>query len=414
MSLIKKQSMTEKNRAAHQRNGRQTHGPATAEGKERSRAAHLRHGYYSEERDEALRALGEDPAELAALQQAVQAEWRPTSEMQERMTDRMARLWWRMERAERMQESLGARRMQQLAARRKHVALELRFKTADPMGILYLLVEGASDGRFYTPSGYFEMFSKAFGEELDDTRKEILELMHRLRKPASEAGTNGAGPGQTPPAAPQGPADDPYREFDGIAFAVPWPHLAVAEGAEREELREDLRRLAKKELESEHAVWDPQIENHERPLSRMELDELQAAPHPHAELMRREEESCFRQFMRLGSLLHKRQEREEKRARNEGSPGYVDENTGRGKTEETISDPEPVAASVPKAQPAAVGAAPGVVRPQSGVRSPRSGVRNPESGVRSPRSEVAETESGVENPGFVTEGQRLTPEMPWK
>jgi hypothetical protein len=172
-------------------------------------------------------------------------------------------------------------------------------------------------------------------------------------------------------------------------------------------LREDLRRLAKKELESEHAVWDPQIENHERPLSRMELDELQAAPHPHAELMRREEESCFRQFMRLGSLLHKRQDREEKHARNEGSPGYVDENTGRGKTEETISDPEPVAASVPKAQPANL-------KSVSEVRSPRSEAAETESEVRSPGSEVAETESGVENPGFMTEGQRLTPEMPWK
>ena len=48
MSLIKKQSMTDKNRAAHQRNGRQSRGAATAEGKERSRAAHLRHGFYSQ------------------------------------------------------------------------------------------------------------------------------------------------------------------------------------------------------------------------------------------------------------------------------------------------------------------------------------------------------------------------------
>jgi hypothetical protein len=38
MSLMQKQTMSEENRAAHQRNGRMSHGAATAEGKERSRA----------------------------------------------------------------------------------------------------------------------------------------------------------------------------------------------------------------------------------------------------------------------------------------------------------------------------------------------------------------------------------------
>ncbi|MGD0226167.1 MAG: hypothetical protein ABSF71_27865, partial [Terriglobia bacterium] len=66
MSLIQKPSMTDKNRTAHQRNGRQSREAATPEGKERSRAAHLRHGFYSQQREEALCALGEDPAELAA------------------------------------------------------------------------------------------------------------------------------------------------------------------------------------------------------------------------------------------------------------------------------------------------------------------------------------------------------------
>ena len=66
MALVE-QTMTEKNLEAHRRNGRQSHGAATPEGKERARAANLRHGYYSDMRDDALVALGEDPADLAAL-----------------------------------------------------------------------------------------------------------------------------------------------------------------------------------------------------------------------------------------------------------------------------------------------------------------------------------------------------------
>ena len=50
MSLIQKPPMTDNNRTAHQRNGRQSRGAATPQGKERSRAAHLRHGFYSQQR----------------------------------------------------------------------------------------------------------------------------------------------------------------------------------------------------------------------------------------------------------------------------------------------------------------------------------------------------------------------------
>jgi len=72
-----KRSMTEKNLAAHRANARHSHGPVTAQGKEYIRAANLRHGFYSEQSDSALRALGEDPAELEALRQAVASSGSP-------------------------------------------------------------------------------------------------------------------------------------------------------------------------------------------------------------------------------------------------------------------------------------------------------------------------------------------------
>jgi hypothetical protein len=55
--------MTEKKLAANRSNGRLSHGPATAAGRERIAAAHLRHGRYSESQDTAFRCWDEDPAE---------------------------------------------------------------------------------------------------------------------------------------------------------------------------------------------------------------------------------------------------------------------------------------------------------------------------------------------------------------
>ena len=87
--------------------------------------------------------------------------------------------------------------------------------------------------------------------------------------------------------------------------------------------------------------------------------------------MRREEESCFRQFVRLGNLPVKIQNHAAKRAKNEGAPGHVDENTDSGQMEPETNCPDLVAAST------------------------RQTVRSPEFGVRSPRAEGGNTRSEV-------------------
>jgi hypothetical protein len=320
MSLMQKQTMSEENRAAHQRNGRMSHGAATAEGKERSRAANLRHGFYSKARGEALAALGEDPGELDDLIDAAHEEWRPANPFQARITERMARLLWRMERAERIQQSLAARLMQQYHKRRRDKAAELREEFTPGIDLLESLETNAGDPRFYTPRGYFQIFREAFGEEVDGVEKDIFLLMHRLRQPSS----SGARPGRArsapkEQARPQSTADvaaeqsaDPYllelADWDDEDSAVPVLDIPVAEGAERDGLRQELVALAKMELKSLHA----EIRMYEAPLSRITQDELQSGPHQHSELMQREEESCFRQFMRLGNFLMKMQNHAEK------------------------------------------------------------------------------------------------------
>jgi hypothetical protein len=157
----------------------------------------------------------------------------------------------------------------------------------------------------------------------------------------------------------------------------------VAEGAERDDLREELLRLAQEGLGFVERHWEPQFEEHERPWSRIEQDEAQAEPHPHAELMRREEGSCFRQFMRLGAFLLKLQKRAEKCAKNEGSSGYVDENTEIEEIAPVTDCPEPVASDAPSTQSE-------VEKAESEVRSPRS-----EAGVEA--SEVETAKSAAES-----------------
>ena len=397
MSLINKQSMTDKNVAAHRRNGRQSRGAVTAEGKERSRAAHLRHGFYSQGREEALAALGEDPAALAALIESTHAEFQPASDFQARLTERMARLWWRMERAERIQESLAARQVQEHAEHRAALAREVRQKGgASAIDLFDLLVEGAADPRFYTPRGCFRMFDEAFGEEVEGPPKEILRLMHRLRKPKSpRAGGRGARPGRTAeesahPLRGEEASEDPFleglEEMDDDDFPFPWPKIPVAEGVEREELREELLDLAKDALETAHRAWDRKFAEHERSLSGIEQDEAQAAPHPHAELMRREEASCFRQFMRLGNFLLKLQKQAEKHAENEGPPGYVDENTENEEMVEVTDCPEVMAASAEQTASEVAKAKSEPPSPESEAGSAESELQSAESGAQKTRS----------------------------
>ena len=106
MSLVKKPILTPRRLAANRSNGRLSCGPATPEGIERMRAANLRHGFYSQAQGEALRALGEDPAEFEHLLESLMATWEPADHFQTRLVSRLARALWRMERGDRIQESM--------------------------------------------------------------------------------------------------------------------------------------------------------------------------------------------------------------------------------------------------------------------------------------------------------------------
>jgi hypothetical protein len=443
MALIKEQDMTEKNLAAHRDNGRKSRGAVTVEGKERARAANLRHGYYSKVGDEALAALGEDPADLEVLIAGAYEQWRPANPFQAWMTERLARLQLRMQRAERIQRSLELGRVQREEQRRGEQALELRRQTVSMFDVLGAVQEAAARPDYYTPREYVRWYGEAFCHGMTVRQRDLLELLQRLRKPpnwvaqALDAGGVAVAPSPAPPAGAepdvQPLSDEDWeavRADDDEAIPLPQPRLPVAEGEERESLRQDLQQWVAQELKRLDDTWTPRYEQAERPLTAVERDEVVADGQRRQELMQREEQACFREFMRLGNFLRKLQEpaRDGERAptrdraqkgrrngagpragadapltsdawrvppENEGASGYVDENTTPAEMESVAEGSEPPADEAPEASPAAgqdpLRHAPAVEAREGEQRKGRKEAKKPKSAPTGRRMNLAST-----------------------
>ena len=304
MSLVKQPVMTEANRSARRQNAQKSRGAATPQGKERARDANLRHGIYSQARDEALLALGEDPAELAALLEGAYEQWRPANQFQASLVERMGRLQWRMQRAERMQENLTAEHVRKVGENRHEKVMQSRYKYVDKVDFLAGIQRDALRPDFYAPPAYFQRLTKAFAGEIKGGMVDIMELLHRLQEPQPFP----PAPGELPP---QATSDSDWEqklailEEEDEGFRVPQPDVPVAEGPERDASREQLLELAAQEQRELEAVWDPIFERYQKPLTPTERDQAASEWDHTLDLLRRQEESCFRQFWRLGTFLMK-------------------------------------------------------------------------------------------------------------
>jgi hypothetical protein len=103
MSLMKRRTMTEKQKAAARENGRRSRGPATREGRERIRFANLRHGMFSQAQGIVLPALGEDAEDFEKLRQGCYEAWPGADAAQ---VESLAAAMWRLERTDRRFEEL--------------------------------------------------------------------------------------------------------------------------------------------------------------------------------------------------------------------------------------------------------------------------------------------------------------------
>ncbi len=371
MALVE-QTMTEKNLEAHRRNGRQSHGAATPEGKERARAANLRHGYYSEVREQALVALGEDPADLAALVEGMRAQFRPANDCQEWITSRLASLQFRMQRAERQQESKMANHIRQFEARRREAARQLRGEGADVRGFLGDLQRAVARPDFYAPNGIVEQCQEVMQRHRGTHMEQILLLLQQLRRPHRF----------TRPAPPPLPEPMSDQEWQGVVHGVEAdesllrdPEIPVAQGNDRDPLREQLWRLAAEELRGATEQWQQAVAAQEAPLSARSRDLLAFEVSKELELMRREERSCFREFARLiRDLMKLQKESEVRRPKSEGKPQGESEVPGP-KSEAADHHPRPPVPS-PATHDAVIGETAAVAPAMAAVQAQNTGAED--------------------------------------
>ena len=119
MSIRQSPQLTPQLLDAARSNGRRSHGPCTAAGKQNSKMNALEHGERSDPENhyEVMRALGEDPARFEALKQELSASFSTGDPFVEKQVDDLARLYWRRERLDRSQTGLMRRALLALEER---------------------------------------------------------------------------------------------------------------------------------------------------------------------------------------------------------------------------------------------------------------------------------------------------------
>ena len=279
MSLIHKQKMTEENLAAKRANGRKARGAVTVAGKAHSAAARLVHGFYSQAREEAMIALGEDPKEYAGLLRSLVDDLQPRAGLQDEVVLQMGRTLWRMKRAERVQDGL--------AVRRVHRGLQTQqLATAPSLLHIHDIYEGlCAIGRMLnredsTPApGEIEALMKAFGATPPDDVRKLFPLLRSYGEAAAKA------PGRTTEHDDRGPTP------------------STVEGQAREAARQKLDAALEEVIVPYGRKRDLLLEEFEKARSPEGIAALMAPKDDNALLMQRMEDSSLRQLWRLTRIF---------------------------------------------------------------------------------------------------------------
>ena len=173
--------MTEIQLVANRRNQKLCNGALTDDGRERIRAAHLRHGFCAQAEEVAMRALGEDPAHFQELLEGLWEKHKPVGVSQEGPAIRLARATWLMNRADRMQEGYAVRQAQDVNSGwqdRLHAWIMCLKMTAES---LERLVQSVAQQHYVTTPEDLEkmknLHQEGVGKEMDEI---ALALFYRL------------------------------------------------------------------------------------------------------------------------------------------------------------------------------------------------------------------------------------------
>jgi hypothetical protein len=322
--------MTEKKVAANARNRKLSRGPVTEEGIERIRAAHLRHGFYLQAEEVAMRALGEDPAHYQELVQGLWQEYNPAGPSQEGLVIRLARATWLANRADRMQEGCAVRQAHEASSGRSdrvHARI-MRLKMTEER--VWRLSQRVADEHFVTTPEDLEKMKSLHQEGvLKDMGEIALALFYELRPPG--AGEDGLDPQESarlvvaqvqeifgigtrnngpfnPHVAPnfgqpegsQQPPRPPAEKRD-----AQYPSITVAEWEARQRPRQLLENILRRQVESCEAQRKAAREELRKGPSPYERAAEIAPTHPNARLMRRMQDSNFREVRRVTNMLLK-------------------------------------------------------------------------------------------------------------
>jgi hypothetical protein len=356
VSLVKKHALTEKKLAANRRNQKLSHGPVTAEGRERIRAAHLRHGFYAQAQEVALRALGEEPAQFQELLEGLWEKCKPADALQEGLVTRLARAMWLMNRADRMQEGYALRQAKDVDIGREDRLHAQMMRMKMTAGSLQLLAQSVAREHYVTTPADLELMKNLHQEGAVKEMGEIaLALFYQLQgpgapgpgerdegggRPDSEADvrkvaakireifgvrTSGAEPeAEVAPASPgpfpdrrAGAGSQPQESQQAagapeVEECAPPSDIATAEWQAREPVRQLLEHILSRQVEICEAQRKATLRESLMGPSPYERAAEIAPTHRSATLMRRMQDSNFRQVVRLTSLLMrmKRHERQ--------------------------------------------------------------------------------------------------------
>ena len=356
MSLVKKRTMTKKRLEALAKNRQKSRGPSTAAGRERIRAANLRHGFYSKSDEVALRALGEDPAKFRQLLEELEDERTATATLRQGLAFRMARSLWRMGRADRMLDGHALRQAREEAAAREgrlHVEM-MRIKVASRSW--QYLAQSVARPYYVTPPEDLKLMRKLKDEDLAKEMGEVaLSLFYQLRKPGLPCpgdanfeteeqqeqqrqvlmrikdifGLSGSepynphtayleslqkrsqgGPASGEPQPGEESPDDGAAEPEAPVPVNPYPDVTEAQWQAREPVRQLLENILIRQVEI--------FEARHRELMRLTITgpspyerAAEITPrHPDTEVIRRMEESNFRQLLRMAGVTLKLQRQE--------------------------------------------------------------------------------------------------------
>jgi len=371
MSLRKKQTMTRRKISANQSNGKHSKCPATPAGRERIRAANIRHGFYSQAEAVALLCPGEDPAELEALRQNLHDGLHIPSALRKELAEHLTQVLWRWKRAGRMQEGFALRLAKQANLTREdrlHAQM-MRLKITGET--LRRLAQSVARPHYVTPREDLEMMKNLHqegvvkemgeialalfyqpqapgtGEDGIDEEEKTRRVMNKIRgifglTPLKDDVVSVPGPGeqirQTADEAEEDIAPDSSpahadlkvgaREEENVER---YPRITAAGWEAHGRPRQLLENILTRQVEICEAQRQAILKDSLAGPSPYERAAEIAHAHPDAARMQRMEESSFRQIWRITNLLLKieRQAREKETAKHPARSQNVHENTVR-------------------------------------------------------------------------------------